>query len=95
MNMRWLMIAIAGLGLAGLLAAEPASARSRHKQPPACADRPAPFTWQGLFFNGKPQPNGCAPAVFQGSDYVGQDPDPNVRLQLRRDPNNGYTDNSR
>lgn len=95
MNMRWLVLA--GIGVAGLsmIAAQPADARPRHKAQPACVDSPAPFTWSGLFWNGKPQPNGCAPAVFQGSDYVGQDPDPNIRLQMRRDPNTGYTDNSR
>ena len=95
MNLRWLMIGIAGLSMAGLVATEPASARSRHKTPAACVDRPAPLSWQGIFFNGKPRPNGCAPAVFQGSDYVGQDPDANIRLQLRRDPNSGYTANNR
>jgi hypothetical protein len=29
--------------------------------------------------------------VFERGEYVGQDPDPNVRLQLRRNPDNGYT----
>lgn len=39
----------------------------------------------------EPQANGCAPAVYEGGRFIGQDPDPNVRLQLRRDPENeGY-----
>ena len=88
MNMRWLMVGISGLGL---IAADPALARSRHKTKPVCVDRPSQLSWEGFFFNGVPQPNGCAPAVFERGEYVGQDPDPNVRLQLRRNPNNGYT----
>jgi hypothetical protein len=93
MNARWLVIGFSGLALAGLVAAEPAeAARKKYKAPRAvCADSPAPFSWRGLFFNGKPQPNGCAPAVFEYGEYIGQDPDPNVRAALRRDPNTGYT----
>lgn len=94
MNMRWLMIGIATLGLAGLIAAEPAEAarkKSYKAQRMVCADSPAQFSWRGVWFNGKPQPNGCAPAVFHGGEYIGQDPDPNVRAALRRDPNTGYT----
>ena len=95
MNLRWLVIA--GFGIVGvsMIAALPADAGVRHKTPAACADRPTPFSWEKFFFNGRPRPNGCAPAVFEGGEYVGQDPDPNVRAQLRRNPNSGYTDNSR
>jgi hypothetical protein len=91
MTTRWLVFA--GLGIAGLtmFAAQPAEARTRHKVPAACVDRSTPFSWHAFFFNGAPQPNGCAPAVFERGEYVGQDPDPNVRLQLRRNPDNGYT----
>jgi hypothetical protein len=96
MNMRWLVLGLSGLAVAALVTAAPAdaAARKRYKaQRIVCADSPAPFSWRGLWFNGKPQPNGCAPAVFQGSEYIGQDPDPNVRAALRRDPNTGYTQN--
>ena len=96
MNVRWLMLWVAGLGIAGLalVAADPALARSRHKAKPACAAQPAPFSWDGLlFYNGPPKPNGCAPAVFEHGKYVGQDPDLNIRAQLRRDPDTGYTPN--
>ena len=88
MNMRWLMVGIAGLGL---IATDPALARPRHKTKPVCVDRPAQMSWEGFFFNGAPQPNGCAPAVFERGEYIGQDPDPNIRLQLRRNPDTGYT----
>ena len=88
MNVRWLMLGIAGLSL---LAADPALARSRHKAVPTCAVQPAPISWEGLFFNGKPRPNGCAPAIFDHGEYIGQDPDINIRTQLQRDPNTGYT----
>jgi len=38
-----------------------------------------------------PQANGCAPAVYNGGRFIGQDPDPNVRLQMLRDADNeGY-----
>jgi hypothetical protein len=91
MNLRWLVLA--GLGIAGasMIAALPADARARQKTPAACADRPTPFSWEKFFFNGRPRPNGCAPAVFEYGDYIGQDPDPNIRAQLRRDPSTGYT----
>jgi hypothetical protein len=91
MIMRWLFIGIAALGVAGLVTSDPAAARPRKKAPLACADTPRPFTWRGVWFNGKPQPNGCAPAVFEYGEYIGQDPDPNVRAALRRDPNTGFT----
>jgi hypothetical protein len=39
----------------------------------------------------EPQANGCAPAVYEGGRFIGQDPDPNVRLELRRNADNeGY-----
>jgi hypothetical protein len=41
--------------------------------------------------NTGPQPNGCAPPVYAYGKYVGQDPDPNIRLQLLRDPATGYS----
>jgi len=91
MTSRWLILAGAGIAGLGLIAADPALARPRQKATPVCADRPRQFTWEGFFFNGHPQPNGCAPAVFERGEYVGQDPDPNIRLQLRRMPDNGYT----
>jgi hypothetical protein len=94
MTMRWLFIGIATLGVAGLLAAEPAEAARKKPykaQRVVCADRPAPFSWRGVIFNGKPQPNGCAPAVFDHGEYIGQDPDINIRSALQRSPNTGYT----
>lgn len=91
MKMRWLVLGISGLAAAGLVAAEPADARPRKKARIVCADRPAPFSWRGLVYNTKPRPNGCAPAVIEYGEFIGQDPDPNVRAALRRDPNAGYT----
>jgi hypothetical protein len=74
------------------LAAAPALAKKPwHRAPDpaqACTDNwPSRSLLETLFSNGPaPQANGCSPAVYNGSEYVGQDPDPNVRLQLRRDP---------
>lgn len=83
---------------AGLLAASPALARSKYRYhhrsyrvSQACAPRPLPFSWTGILLNPKPGPNGCAPPVYAYGQYVGQDPDPFIRLQLRRDPTTGYS----
>jgi hypothetical protein len=92
MKSAWLGIALAGIAL--VVAADPALARKRHHkpapQPARCMDAPYQFTWGGLLFNGRPQPNGCAPAVHEYGYYIGQDPDPNIRFQLQRDPATGY-----
>jgi len=87
MKFRWVVIAAAGLAV---VAADPALARARHKARPHCIDRPMEFSWDGFWFNPPPQPNGCAPPVYAFGEYVGQDPDPNIRFQLRRDPSTGY-----
>jgi len=94
MNYTWSIAAIAALGL---LAADQALARSKHKAKAACADQPVPSVMNGLgryLFvptDQAPQPNGCAPPVYAYGKYVGQDPDPNIRLQLLRDPATGYS----
>jgi hypothetical protein len=72
------------------------SAQARHnawvrKTPIHCVDPPTHFSLQKLLLGEKPQPNGCAPPVYQGAEYIGQDPDPNIRFQLLRDPDTGYT----
>jgi hypothetical protein len=90
MKIGWLAVASAALAL---FAADPAMARKRHKPappPPRCVDGPYQFTWSGLIFNPRPEPNGCAPAVHEYGYYIGQDPDPNIRFQLQRDPSTGY-----
>ncbi len=93
MTYRWPVAAIAVLGL---LAAGPALARSKHAARTACADQPAP-AMNGLASylfvptNRAPQPNGCAPPVYSYGKYVGQDPDPNIRFQMMRDPATGYS----
>ena len=89
----WLVIAIATLSL---VAADQASARAKHRHHrhdahrARCVDRPYRFSVWGFLTNPRPQPNGCAPPVYEYGLYVGQDPDPNIRLQLRRDPATGY-----
>jgi hypothetical protein len=87
MKLRWAVMAVAVLGV---IAVEPALARPRHKARPHCVDRPYEFSLGGLLFNPRPQPNGCAPPVYVSGEYVGQDPDPNIRFQLKRDPASGY-----
>jgi hypothetical protein len=95
MTFKWIAIAAIGL-VAGLIAADPASARAKHpkqlkhKVARACVEQPQVFTFGGIFSNRAPQPNGCAPAVYARGRYVGQDPDPFIRSQLLRDPDTGY-----
>jgi len=81
------VVVAAGLSV---VAADPALARAKHKAQRQCIDRPQTFTWGGIFTNPAPQPNGCAPAVYARGRFVGQDPDPNIRFQLHRDPDTGY-----
>jgi hypothetical protein len=87
MSFRWLVVVLAGLAL---IAGDAALAKSRHKMRYHCYDRPAQFSFWGIWANPAPQPNGCAPPVYAYGRYVGQDPDPFIRQQLKRDPVSGY-----
>ena len=87
----------AGLVLAVVLAA-PAAAGTRKRVAPVCADYAAAFSLRDFILGTgpAPQPNGCAPPVYDRGQFIGQDPDPNIRLQLRRDSvNEGYDLNVR
>ncbi len=88
MRMLFLVIAIAALAAA---VADPALARSKHRRAAAhCVDRPYEFSWSFVLPGAHaPQPNGCSPPVYQYNRFVGQDPDPNIRFQLLRDPTTG------
>jgi hypothetical protein len=93
MKWRWLVLVCTGLAVA----ATPALAKHKkhhyrsYKVSSACVDRPLEFSWTGWLLNPGPRPNGCAPPVYEYGEYVGQDPDPFIRQQLRRDPATGYT----
>jgi hypothetical protein len=68
-----------------------ALARTKSKTGQQCVDRPQEFSWNFLIPGQRaPQPNGCSPPVYNYGRFIGQDPDPNIRLQLRRDPATGY-----
>jgi len=86
MTMRW---AVLFALVAGIIACDPALARSRHKARPQCDPRPMEFSWYGFWFNPPPRWNGCSPPVYFGGEFVGQDPDPAIRHQLLRDPASG------
>ncbi len=78
------------LAAMAVVAAGPAAARAKRPSAPVCVDQPTTFSWNFLFTGGNgPQPNGCSPPVYTYGKYIGQDPDPNVRLQLLRDPGEG------
>ena len=87
------VVLTAGLALA---AADPALAKAKHhaKAHPAktqCDNRYATFSWDFIWtLRPDPQPNGCAPPVYDAGRYLGQDPDPHIRYQLRRDPEEYY-----
>lgn len=90
MNFKWIAIAAVALLAGSAVIAQPAEARAKRKVA-RCVERPQTFSFPGIIFNPAPQPNGCAPAVYQYGRYVGQDPDPFIRQQLLRDPQSGYT----
>jgi len=74
----------------GAIASDPALARAKHKPP--CIDRPANVSLSDWLFAVRPHPqwNGCAPPVYSRGEYIGQDPDRNIRASLQRVPDEGY-----
>jgi len=86
-----LSLSVIALAVFAIIVADPAVARARHHFKPRCGDQPVTSSWYGIVMNPKPQPNGCAPPVYQYGRYVGQDPDPFIRSQLLRDPATGYS----
>ena len=80
---------VAAIALA-LVAAPALAQKSRHRAPVGCVDARSQFNLVEMIFSTGPEPqaNGCAPAVYSGGRFIGQDPDPNIRLQMRRDPDN-------
>ncbi len=89
MKFSWIVIAVAAVIAAlGVIAADPALARAKHKaqrqlrgpaisnSPGACYSRAGPSR----------SPNGCSPPVYTYGQFIGQDPDRNIRIQLLRDP---------
>lgn len=93
MKILWVLLALTAA--IALVAPDPALARGKHKHRAHVISRcnPEPARpWISLFsVRSEPLPNGCAPAVYQYGTFVGQDPDPNIRAQLRRDPGTGYS----
>lgn len=93
MKFSWIVIAVAVLcvPVLGIVGADPALARIKHKAQRQCVDRPYQFSWDFLLSGARaPAPNGCSPAVYEYGRFIGQDPDRNIRHQLKRDPATGY-----
>ena len=93
MKLRWLGVVLVALAGIGIMTADPALARVRHKAKTQCADRTVHFSWWRVWDAPAPRPNGCAPPVFVGGEFIGQDPDARIRSELRRDPDTGYKQN--
>jgi hypothetical protein len=91
MTLKWAVTAVVLTACLGIIAANPALARVKHhKTSRHCVDRTSTGpTLYGFIFNPPPRWNGCAPPVYEYGSFIGQDPDPNVRYQLRRDPAEG------
>ena len=93
MKFRWIVVAAIG---AAVLGAGPAAAKHekyrKHYSKQYCKDRAHTFSWSEFLSFRQPVPawNGCAPPVYFNGEFAGQDPDPNVRLQLRRDMGQDY-----
>jgi len=92
MKFKWIVVAAATVSV---IAADPAFARAKHHNKhytkARCVDRVQQFSWD-FIWSLRPdlQPNGCSPPVFVSGRFVGQDPDRNIRFQLRRDPDDSY-----
>jgi hypothetical protein len=85
--------AIIAAAILAIVATPALAQKTRHRAPVHCAPVSNHFSLTDMIFSTGPAPqaNGCAPAVYDGGRFVGQDPDPNVRLELRRNPDNeGY-----
>ncbi|HEY7231255.1 MAG TPA: hypothetical protein VH558_12860 [Pseudolabrys sp.] len=84
-------LAVVSVAVISAIAVSPALARTK-KARVQCIDRPQQFSWSFLLpGQPAPQPNGCSPPVYNYGRFIGQDPDPNIRQQLRRDPATGYS----
>jgi hypothetical protein len=86
MRIVWLVL------LALLVGVGASSAAQRRPAPPPsprCDDPPVTFSFGKLLFGARPEWNGCSPPVYEYGYFIGQDPDPFIRQQLRRDPSSG------
>ena len=84
-------LAIVSVVVLSVIDASPALAREK-KARAQCVDRPQQFSWNFLLpGQPAPRPNGCSPPVYNYGRFIGQDPDPYIRLQLMRDPGTGYS----
>jgi hypothetical protein len=58
---------VIALAVLGVVATDPALARSRHNARPHCVDRPFEFSWSGFWFNPPPEWNGCPTPISASS----------------------------
>ncbi len=95
MTVKWIAVAATLAAGVAVIAADPAAARAKHHRKHVakvqCVDRAQPFSWDFIWaLRPDPQPNGCSPPAYIAGRFVGQDPDRNIRFQLRRDPDKYY-----
>jgi hypothetical protein len=91
MTVKWIVVLFATLAIAG---ADSSAAHTKHAKKPRCVAQPvAAYPSLGTLLFGyrpAPQPNGCSPPTYENGRFLGQDPDPNIRFQLQRDPDESY-----
>jgi hypothetical protein len=96
--MRIRPLALLGVMALPLAGGSALAQQGRQVDLPNCVNNyPRRSVMEMIFSTGPtPQANGCAPAVYSGGRFIGQDPDPNIRLQLLRNSDNeGYHLNTR
>ena len=83
MKFRWITMAAAAWSQAWLVAADPALARASNKVGRHCVDRrDGILFWADFSSTRRRSRTAARRRSMTTADYVGQDPDPNIRLQL-------------
>ena len=75
---------VATVALAAVIAS-PAFAQTATRRAPAVQQYPSQYDQPYGRAEGTPRASNQANSVYENGQYLGADPDPNVRLELRRD----------
>jgi hypothetical protein len=81
-----ILVSIVGLAFVAAASAPAEAAKARkHKRVPAVHVKARPIYWGTDLVPAGP--------IYHGQDYLGDDPDPNIRFQIKRDLGAHYGDN--